>query len=267
MIFGNFDLMKSAWDLRDEPFSIELIRDLHSIGTKTLEQEKYTSGAFRTTDDVAVVDAEGEIVHQPPKHDSIERLLTRVVKWLNSNDSGVHPVVQAITLHFVIGYVHPFRDGNGRVARALFYWYMFKSGYTGFRYIAISALLKKAPIQYGVSYLDTEHDNLDLTYFIKHQLKVIGRAIDEFVAVYQRAAQQMQALEERYSGLEDIERKIVGFVSGEPRYRKKPTVTAREVESLLGISYNSAKQKLDDMVTAGILSSEKIGKSTEYFLT
>ncbi|EOG1937076.1 Fic family protein [Vibrio fluvialis] len=266
MIFGNFDLMRSAWDLRDEPFSIELIRDLHSIGTKTLEQEKYTSGAFRTTDDVAVVDAEGEIVHQPPKHDSIERLLTRVVKWLNSNDSDVHPVIQAITLHFVIGYVHPFRDGNGRVARALFYWYMFKSGYTGFRYIAISALLKKAPIQYGVSYLDTEHDNLDLTYFIKHQLKVIGRAIDEFVAVYQRAAQQMQALEERYSGLEDIERKIVGFVSGEPRYRKKPTVTAREVESLLGISYNSAKQKLDDMVTAGILSSEKIGKSTEYFL-
>lgn len=266
MIFGNFDLMKSAWDFRDEPFSIELIRSLHCTGTKTLEQEKYTSGAFRTTDDVAVIDAEGEIVHQPPQHDSIERLLTRVVKWLNSNDSGVHPVIQAITLHFVIGYVHPFRDGNGRVARALFYWYMFKSGYTGFRYIAISALLKKAPIQYGVSYLDTEHDNLDLTYFIKYQLKVIGRAIDEFVAVYQRAAQQMQALEERYSGLEDIERKIVGFVSGEPRYRKKPTVTAREVESLLGISYNSAKQKLDDMVTAGILSSEKIGKSTEYFL-
>lgn len=266
MIFGNFDLMKSAWDLRDEPFSIELIRDLHSIGTKTLEQEKYTSGAFRTTDDVAVVDAEGEIVHQPPNHNSIDRLLTRVVKWLNSNDSGVHPVIQAITLHFVIGYVHPFRDGNGRVARALFYWYMFKSGYTGFRYIAISALLKKAPIQYGVSYLDTEHDNLDLTYFIKHQLKVIGRAIDEFVAVYQRAVQRMQALEESYSGLEDIERKIVGFVSGEPRYRKKPTVTAREVESLLGISYNSAKQKLDDMVSAGILSSEKIGKSTEYFL-
>ncbi|MCE0558705.1 Fic family protein [Motilimonas sp. E26] len=266
MIVGNFDLMKKAWELKDEPFSIELIRNLHSTGTKTLEQEKYTSGAFRTMDDVAVVDAEGEIVHQPPKHDSIERLLTRVVKWLNSNDSGVHPVIQAITLHFVIGYVHPFRDGNGRVARALFYWYMFKSGYSGFRYIAISALLKKAPIQYGVSYLDTEHDNLDLTYFIKFQLKVISRAIDEFVSVYQREANRMQELEELYSGLEDIERKIVGFVSGEPRYRKKPTVTAREVESLLGISYNNAKQKLDGMVTSGILSAEKIGKSTEYFL-
>ncbi|MEI8610499.1 Fic family protein [Enterovibrio sp. Hal110] len=258
--------MQSAWDLRDEPFSIELIRNLHSAGTKTLAQKKYTSGAFRTTDDVVVVDSEGGIVHQPPKHDDIERLLTRVVKWLHANGSDVHPVIQAITLHFVIGYVHPFRDGNGRVARALFYWYMFKCGYTGFRYITISALLKLAPIQYGVSYLDTEHDSLDLTYFIKYQLKVIRRAIDEFISVYERAARRMQELEEYYSGLEDIEKKIVGFVSSEPRYRKKATVTAREVESLLGVSYNSAKQKLDDMVTAGILASEKIGKSTEYFL-
>lgn len=266
MIFGNFDLMKSAWEFRGEPFSIELIRNLHSIGTKTLEPEKYTPGVFRITDDIAVVNAEGEVVHQPPRHDSIERLLARVVKWLNSNDNSVHPVIQAITLHFVIGYVHPFRDGNGRVARALFYWYMFKSGYTGFRYIAISAMLKEAPIQYGVSYLDAEHDNLDLTYFIKYQLKVIARAIDEFVAVFQRAARRMQELEKRYSGLEDIERTIIGFVSGEPRYRKKPTVTAREVENLLGISYNSAKQKLDEMAAAGILASEKIGKSTEYFL-
>ncbi len=215
---------------------------------------------------MAVVDAEGEVVHQPPKHDDINRLLARVINWLNANGDDVHPVIQAITLHFVIGYIHPFRDGNGRVARALFYWYMFKSGYTGFRYIAISALLKKAPIQYGISYLDTEQDNLDLTYFIKYQLKVIGRAIDEFVSIYERAAHRMQELEERYSGLNTIEKKIIGFVSGEPRYRKKSTITAREVESLLGISYNSAKQKLDDMVTAAILASEKIGKSTEYFL-
>lgn len=143
---------------------------------------------------------------------------------------------------------------------------MFKSGYTVFRYIAISALLKKTPIQYGINYLDTEHDDLDLTYFIQYQLKVIGRAIDEFVSIYERAAHRIQELEERYSGLEVIEKKIIGFVSSEPRYRKKPTITAREVERLLGISYNSAKQKLDDMVTAGMLASEKIGKSTEYFL-
>lgn len=266
MISGNFDLMQTAWDIKDEPFSIELIKRLHKVGTQTLDQSKYTSGTFRTTNDIAVVNADHEIVHQPPKADVIERLLLRVVSWLNSADDDIHPVIKAITLHFVIGYVHPFRDGNGRVARALFYWYMFKCGYTGFRYIAISALLKKASIQYGMSYLDCEHDNLDLTYFIKYQLKVISRAITEFVSVYEHAAYRMHELEERYSGLEDIERKIIGFVAGESRYRKKTTITAREAESLLGVSFNTVKAKLDDMVAAGILGCEKIGKASEYFL-
>nr|WP_305843081.1 Fic family protein [Photobacterium leiognathi] len=266
MIAGNFDLMQAAWSLKGDSFSIRLIKELHKAGTQTLDQEKYTSGTFRTTDDIAVVNSDDEIVHQPPKHDAIDRLLSRVVNWLNATNDDIHPVIKAITLHFVIGYVHPFRDGNGRVARALFYWYMFKCGYTGFRYIAISALLKNAPIQYGVSYLDCEHDNLDLTYFIKYQLKIISRAITEFVCVYERAASRMRELEERYSGLEDIERKIIGFVAGEPRYRKKPTITAREAESLLGVSFNTVKQRLDDMVTSEILGCEKIGKSTEYFL-
>jgi Fic family protein len=266
MISGNFDLMQTAWDLKDEAFSIELITELHKAGTQTLDQKKYTSGTFRATDDIAVVNPDDEVVHQPPQQDAIKRLLSRVVSWLNTTNDDIHPVIKAITLHFVIGYVHPFRDGNGRVARALFYWYMFKCGYTGFRYIAISALLKKALIQYGISYLDCEHDDLDLTYFIRYQLKVISRAITEFVSIYEHAAYRMHELEDRYSGLEDIERKIIGFVAGEPRYRKKPTITAREAESLLGVSFNTVKAKLDDMVTAGILGCEKIGKATEYFL-
>ena len=109
--------MQAAWELKGEAFSIELIRELHKAGTQTLDQKKYTSGTFRTADDIAVVNSEGEVVHQPPKHDNIERLLSRVVNWLNSANDHIHPVIQAITLHFVIGYVHPFRDGNGRVAK------------------------------------------------------------------------------------------------------------------------------------------------------
>lgn len=266
MIAGNFDLMQTAWLLKDEALSIELIKTLHRVGTQTLEQEEYTSGLFRTTDDVVVVNSDGETVHQPPKCDSIERLLGRLVNWLNVPNDSIHPVIQAITLHFAIGYVHPFRDGNGRVARALFYWFMFKHGYTGFRYIAISSLLKEAPIQYGMSYIDCEDDDLNLTYFVRYQLKIINRAINDFISVYERAVYRMREIEDLYSGLEDIERKIVGFVAAESRYRKRTTITAREAEKLLNVSYNKVKQKLDDMVVAGILGREKIGKSTEYFI-
>ena len=47
---------------------------------------------------------------------------------------------------FAIGYEHPFLDGNSRIARAVFYWQMFRHGFAAFRYIAISALLRAAPV-------------------------------------------------------------------------------------------------------------------------
>lgn len=67
-------------------------------------------------------------------------------------------------LHFLIGYTHPFGNGNGRTARALFYWFMFKSGYWLFEYISISRLLKESPAKYARAYLET--DDLDMTYYI-----------------------------------------------------------------------------------------------------
>jgi Fic family protein len=54
---------------------------------------------------------------------------------------------------------------------------MFKNEFAAFRYIAISLLLRNAPVKYGRSYLHTEADELDLTYFIEFQCSVIQRAV------------------------------------------------------------------------------------------
>ncbi|WP_366511954.1 Fic family protein [Maribacter sp.] len=47
----------------------------------------------------------------------------------NPKKNFIHPIVKASILHFLIGYIHPFVDGNGRTARAIFYWYLLKNGY------------------------------------------------------------------------------------------------------------------------------------------
>jgi Fic family protein len=79
----------------------------------------------------------------------------------------------------MLAYDHPFTDGNGRTARALFYWSMLKQGYWLIEYLSISRILKAAPAEYSRAYLHTETDDGDVTYFIVHQLKVILRSIDE----------------------------------------------------------------------------------------
>src|SRR5262249_48838036 len=83
-------------------------------------------------------------------------------------------------LHFWLAYDHPFVDGNGRAARALFYWSMLRQNYWLAEFVPISSVMRKAPVQYGRAFLLVESDENDLTYFLIHQLRVIDKAIAQF---------------------------------------------------------------------------------------
>ena len=108
-------------------------------------------------------------------------------------DFFVHPVIRGIILHFWLAYDHPFVDGNGRTARALFYWQMLHSKYWLFEYISISQFLRKAPVQYGTAFLHTETDENDLTYFIIHQAEIIRRALKDLHDYVARKSSETRA--------------------------------------------------------------------------
>jgi len=114
----------------------------------------------------------------------------------NSAESEfIHPVIKAITLHFMIGYDHPFVDGNGRTARALFYWAMARHGYWLMEFVSISSIIKHAPAKYGKAYLHTETDENDLTYFLIHQIEVIKEGITSLHEYLGRKAEELEDAE------------------------------------------------------------------------
>lgn len=186
MVIGNFKMMNLAWEKRYEPLSVELITALHRVGVSGIDDAQYSPGDLRVNDDVVVQDGQGNTVHVPPPAAGLAARLRVLSKWINQSHDDphrvdyLHPLIKGIALHFALGYEHPFRDGNGRVARALFYWFMFKNDFSAFRYIAISVLLRNAPVKYGRSYLNTKADDLDLTYFIDFQCWVVLRAVSSF---------------------------------------------------------------------------------------
>ncbi|MDR0279067.1 MAG: Fic family protein [Paucimonas sp.] len=188
MIFNNFMLMKLAKHSKALPLSLELIRRFHAEATRDIQEEQACPGEIRRTNDIYVKGRNEEIAHQPPDAALLLERLERLCDFANANHDGhdgrtfIHPAVKAIILHFMIGYEHPFNDGNGRTARGIFYWCMLKNSYWAFEYISISALLKQAPVQYGESYLFTETDDFDLTYFIYYQLRIIERAMNGFLS-------------------------------------------------------------------------------------
>lgn len=274
MIVGNYKLMIFAWENRDAPLSLELLREMHKVGVEGIDDDTYAPGNFRSSDDVHVVNTDGDVVHTPPPHKTLKNRLKELVVWANTdhdeNDdsSYIHPLIKAISIHFCIGYEHPFRDGNGRVARALFYWYLFKKDFASFRYIAISVLLKKASTSYGKSYLYTETDKMDLTYFIEYQSRVIIRAIQKFKAAYKNAAVEISKFNEwlfksgLYKKLTDKQRTVFQVAKSGIAM----TFTIRSVEKNLGCSYNTASSVLNGLVDLKLFSKVKNGREWIYMM-
>jgi Fic family protein len=181
MIFNNYRAMEMIRGIRAEEMTPDRILEIHRFLTDNTMDDSTDAGRLRITDDVRVEDhRDGTVIHEPPLAKELPGRLERLCEFANGDEKSepfVHPVIRAILVHFMIGYDHPFVDGNGRTARALFYWSMARQGYWLMEFLSISHILRKAPSQYVRAYLYSETDENDTTYFIIHQLDVIRKSI------------------------------------------------------------------------------------------
>lgn len=188
MIHNSYLLMHHVEGCCMRELSVDMILDLHRIATNGTTENGVVPGQLRLNDQIFVSDGQGGIAHKPPSHTLLHERLRELCVFANTDHSGqfnsdfIHPIIKAITLHFMIGYDHPFDDGNGRTARALFYWFALKSKFNLFKYLSISKIIMQSHKAYGLAYLHTETDANDLTYFLYNQVEVITRAIKLHVA-------------------------------------------------------------------------------------
>ncbi len=153
---------------------------------------------LRSSDNIYIGDdRDSTILHIPPKANELKERIKNICNFANATSpiAFLHPVLRAIILHFLLAYDYPFEDGNGRTARALFYWSMLKQGYWAMEFISISRILKSAPAKYTCAYLYTETDDNDVTYFIVHQLEVINRAISDLLVYLKKKSTEIKTVE------------------------------------------------------------------------
>lgn len=204
MIMNNYVAMGLLRENYSEPLTKEFILDLHAMLTEGTLDDPGAAGRWRRADeDVKVVDHRtNTTLHDPPHADTLNDRLERLIQFANGGDEEpfIHPVIRSIVIHLMIGYDHPFVDGNGRTARALFYWSMARHGYWLMEFISISSRLRLAPAKYVRSYLHTETDGYDATYFIVYQLEVILAAIE---SLHEYLARKITEIREADSWLKD----------------------------------------------------------------
>ncbi|EOE6861312.1 Fic family protein [Cronobacter dublinensis] len=273
MIMGNYRMMKYVSERGNDPFNIDELLKLHRVAIENINDEKYSPSQLRIeTDDVVVADHEGNIVYTPPSAGQLPDALEKLFEFINlphetaEDEKYLHPLVKACVIHFMIGYLHPFKDGNGRTARALFYWYMLKCGYTAFRYISISKLLKNAPAKYVRAYLYSETDDMDLTYFVNYQCEIVTRAVQDYIDYIKSIVQTRVELKQWL-----FDSGIFGRINA--RQRDLATIainqpgvlfTASEVSSRMAVSENTAREDLKKLTALGLMKAMKEGKGNVY---
>lgn len=204
MILNNYLTMRRIQDLREDPLSPGLVFELHRRVTEGTLDKPDAAGRFRKAEEnIRVEDMEGNVFHEPPAARELPARLEAMCRFANGQepDYFIHPVLRAIILHFWLAYDHPFVDGNGRTARALFYWSMLREGYALFEFISISQILLRAPVRYAEAFLHTETDENDLTYFILHQAGVITQAIEALHEYAARKADDLRRTDKLLRGM------------------------------------------------------------------
>lgn len=271
MVLNNYEGMEFIKAHQDKELTPALILELHRIITNNTLDIADGSGRLRRADERidAGDDSTGETLHMPPAADTLEKRLDDLCRFANADNddkSYCHPLVRAIILHFMLAYDHPFVDGNGRTARALFYWSLLRSGYWLTEYISISSVITDSPTSYYRSFLLTETDHSDLTYFLLDQAATFHTALVRLHAYAEekrREAQSFQKMMAEQNLQHPLNHRQIALLQ-EFSIRQLQETTVDQHSSHNGVTYQTARIDLEDLVSRKVLKKTRRGHSFFY---
>lgn len=263
MILNNYMTVQYLSEHKDNVFSMENLLAVHRLIASSTLDDSADEGRLRQDDKIVVQNAiTGEIVHNPPTHDEVEQMLEDLFVFANEDDmeNFIHPIVKGIILHFMLSYIHPFVDGNGRTARSLFYWYLLQKGYWLTEYLSISRIIYRSKEKYERAFLCVEADNLDLSYFIYYNLEAMRIAYDELQKYLARKISERESIN-KYVGIGNINERQAQLLKF---YYNKPEILmyAKEVATRFSVSDITARTDLRHLVQLGLIEEVRVDKKT-----
>jgi Fic family protein len=265
MIVNNFRTIELLDGLATEPLSPAVVCAIHRSMTEGTLDDPHDAGRVQAPGEerVIVSDKEdGVVLHRPPPASELPERLSRLCDFANADEPFVPDVLKAIILHFQLAYDHPFVDGNGRTARALFYWFLLRRGHHLVRYLAISRVILERRKQYARAYLHSEQDS-DLTYFLLYHLDVVARALDGLQAFLKKKRSEARDAADalaRWPMLNARQRQTIGAFLRDG----DALVTPGEHARTHNVTHATAIRDLRALCEAGLVVNRRAGRQN-YF--
>jgi Fic family protein len=267
---GVVEMMLDATQNYSEPLSEERLFAWHAslFPTGRSGMTKIIVGGWRDDATGAMQVVSGPIgrerVHyEAPAAPRLPNEMAALLDWME-RDAGIDPVIKAGLAHLWFVTIHPFEDGNGRIARAIADLYLARSEQSQQRFYSMSSQIRAERNRYYDMLEATQKGGLDVTRWLRWFLECLERAIDRaeetLASVMEKArlwdAIKGQPISERQRLV--INRLLDGF---------EGKLTSSKWAKLAKCSQDTAARDIDDLVKRGILvRSEAGGRSTSYTL-
>ena len=214
--------VKNAYKAYEElenvnPYSIQDLKKIHGIMTFIVLDD---NGKFRNHGE-AVYDGDKMIFMAPPEN-MVPSLMENLFDWINKAKRDVNPLILSSIFHYEFIFIHPFTDGNGRMAR-LWQTAILADWKELFRYIPIESMIKKHQEEYYTAIANCNNAG-NSNEFIEFMLKIINESVDNMII-------------EQETTQETTQEKIIDLI------KKNPSITQEQMAKVLnltrdGISYN-----------------------------
>lgn len=261
MIANNYQTIQFIVSHKDALLTPELLLQIHQLMTEHTMQNPQEAGCFRSNNDVVVENGiTHETVHIPPTYEEIPNFVEDLCRFFNEQDAPqfIHPIIRGIIIHFMVAYVHPFADGNGRTARALFYWYMLKQGYWLTEYLSISRVIAKSKKSYEKAFLYTEADGMDMGYFVAYNMRVLQLSFKQLQDYIKRKQEEKRAANSflRIGNINARQAQIIKMFADDSNL----VVTIADLQAKFLVSPTTAKADVVGLMNMGLLSEISFNK-------
>lgn len=267
---GVVEMMLDATQRYDEPLTAERLFGWHAalFSTGRSGMRRINVGAWRTSDVGAMQVVSGPIGHErvhfeAPDAGRLEVEMNRFVEWINQ-PAGIDPVLKAGVAHLWFVTIHPFEDGNGRIARAIADMALSQADQSKERYYSMSAGVEAEREAYYLQLESAQRGSLDITAWLAWFLgcldRTIERASDTLATVLHKAKLWQQI---NLSPVNGRQRKVINRMFD----NFKGHLSTSKYAKLVGCSTDTALRDIRGLLDRGvIIQNPGGGRSTSYRL-
>jgi len=241
----------------------EIIKEIHKITVeKILDEEK--RGEYRKTQVVVKNSLTGEITFRPPRALAVQFQIKDLIDFINKA-SDIHPVLKSGIVHYELVRIHPFLDGNGRVARALSMLILFLEDYDIRRFFSLEEYFDSNAIDYYDALQSVEKAKGDLTKWLEYFTLGLAIELSKIKDKVEKISVDVK-LKEKLGGkaimLSDRQLKIIEYI------QKTGYLQNKAFEQLFPmVSEDTVLNELKPLLKHKIIKKQGVTKSARYIMS